>query len=182
MLIYLSMIDIDSDRSEFERIYQQHGEKIFRKTLYILRNQQDTEDVMQEVWIKVAKNIALFRDKDDAVVFAYIMKIASNQAMSFFRKNKVSEVTFSEEEIDTVVCDDTIFSQCEQVEIEEISACFSELPEIYRDVLSLYFFHQHSTEQIAKLLDLNPSTVGSRLTRGRKKLIQLLERRGIHDA
>ena len=181
MLIYLSMIDIDSDRSEFERIYQQHGEKIFRKTLYILRNQQDTEDVMQEVWIKVAKNIEIFRDMNDAVIFSYIMKIATNQANSFFRTAKKQEVHLTEDELDEIVSDDALYTACEKVGIDEITACFAELPAIYRDVLGLYFFHEHSTPEIAKMLNISLSTVGSRLNRGRKKLIGLLERRGIHE-
>ena len=181
MLLYLSLIGDESDQTEFERIYRQHGEKIFRKTLHILRNQHDTEDVMQEVWIKVAKNISVLRDKNDAVIFSYIMTIANNQAMTFFRKQNHAELLLTEEEIDELTYDEALFAACDRAELEEITACFAELPKIYRDVLSLHIFYQHTTEQIAKLLDLNASTVGSRLSRGRKKLIKLLERRGIHE-
>ena len=181
MLFYLSLIDGEPERSEFERIYQKHADKIFRKTLYILRNQQDTEDVMQEVWIKVAKNISVLQNKDDAVIFSYIMTIANNQAMTFFRKRNTEEVLLAEEEIEGLAYDEPLFAACDKAEIGEITACFAELPKIYRDVLSLHFLHRHTTEQIARMLDLNASTVGSRLSRGRKKLIKLLERRGIHE-
>ena len=180
MLIFLSMIDSEQEQSEFERIYRRYEETVFRKTLAVLHNQQDTEDVMQEVWIKVARNISFFRGKNDAVVFSYIMKIATNQTMSFFRKQRKNEITFTEEDLDEVVCDDTLFHACEHAQIDEIVACFAALPEIYRDVLSLYFFHHHNTEEIAKLLGMKAATVGSRLNRGRKKLIEILERRGIH--
>ena len=180
MLIFLSMIDSEQEQSEFEQIYLQHGELVFRKTLAVLHNQQDTEDVMQEVWIKVAQNISFFRDKNDAVVFSYIMKIATNQTMTFFRKQRKNEIAFTEEDLDGIVCDDTLFHICESIEIDEIAACFAALPDIYRDILSLYFFHHHTAEQIARLLGMKPATVSSRINRGRKKLIELLERRGIH--
>ena len=88
MLFYLSLIDGKSDQTEFERIYRQYEKTVFKKILHILRNQHDTEDVMQEVWIKVAKNISVFRDMSDSVAFSYIMKIATNQAISFFRQQK----------------------------------------------------------------------------------------------
>ena len=179
MLIYLSMIDSESDRSEFERIYNRYEETVFRKTLYILKNQQDAEDVMQEVWIKVAKNISIIQDMNDATAFSYIMRIAENQAMTFFRKQNKSEVPLTEEEMDGVACDDELFTACDRVDIDEIVACFAELPAIYRDVMSLYFFHQHSVAQIAALFDQKISTINSRLNRGRKKLIKLLERRDI---
>ena len=181
MLFYLSLIDGKSDQTEFERIYRQYEKTVFKKILHILRNQHDTEDVMQEVWIKVAKNISVLRDKNDAVIFSYIMTIANNQAMTFFRKQNHAELLLTEEEIDELTYDEALFAACDRAELEEITACFAELPNIYRDVLSLHIFYQHTTEQIAKLLDLNASTVGSRLSRGRKKLIKLLERRGIHE-
>jgi RNA polymerase sigma-70 factor (ECF subfamily) len=179
MLIYLSMIDSEADRSEFERIYNQYEDTVFRKTLYILKNQQDTEDVMQEVWIKVAKNISIFQNMNDASTFSYIMRIAENQAMTFFRKKNKGEVPLTEEEMDGVVCDDELFTACDRVDIDEIAACFAELPAIYRDVMSLYFFHQQSVAQIAALFDQKISTINSRLNRGRKKLIKLLEGRDI---
>ncbi len=180
MLFYLSMIDSESDRSEFERIYRRHEQTIFRKTLFILKNQQDTEDVLQEVWLKVAKNVDIVRDMNDATAFSYVMKIAENQAMTFFRKQDKKEVFLTEDELDGAVCDDELFTACDRVDINEILACFAELPDIYRDVLSLYFFHHHSVAQIASLLGQKISTVNSRLDRGRKKLIKLLERRNIH--
>ncbi len=181
MLLYLSLIESESDQTEFERIYRRHEKPVFRKMLYILRNQQDTEDVMQEVWIKVAKNVSVFRDMNDAIAFSYIMKIATNQAMSFFRTQNKNEIPLTEDAIDEIVCDDALFAACDGVEIEEISACFAELPSIYRDVLSLYFFNEQTTSQIARLLGMKDSTVSSRLNRGRKMLIKLLERRGIHE-
>ena len=180
MLFYLSLIDGESDQTEFERIYRQYEKTVFKKILHILRNQHDAEDVMQEVWIKVAKNISLFSDMTDAVAFSYIMKIATNQAISFFRKQKNNEISLTEENLDETVCDEALFAACDGVDIEEISNCFAALPTIYRDILSLYFFHEHNTTQISRLLDMKESTVSSRLNRGRKLLIELLERRGIH--
>lgn len=181
MLLYLSIIDGESERSEFERIYRRYEETVFRKLLYILRNQQDAEDVMQEVWIKIAKNISVFRDMSDSVAFSYIMKIATNQAMSFFRTQNKNEIPLTEETVDGIVCDDALFAACDGVEIEEISACFAELPATYRDVLSLYFFQEQTTSQIARLLSMKESTISSRLVRGKKMLIKILERRGIHE-
>ena len=53
-------------------------------------------------------------------------------------------------------------------------------PVHYRDVLSLYFFYHHSIPEIAKLLHIKPATANSRFTRGRKKLIDMLERKGFY--
>ena len=43
------------------------------------------------------------------------------------------------------------------------------------------YVHEHTLKQIAQIMGEKESTVGSRLTRGRKKLMQLLVGRGYHD-
>ena len=178
MMIFLSMIDTDTDKTEFERLYHQYADAIFRKTLYILKNQQDTEDVIQETWLKVSKNMDKLKDKDDRVALAYIMKIAYHQALSHLREQKIPDEPLSE--ADAKSDEDALFCICQQADMNDIVACFAELPVHYRDVLSLYFFYHHSIPEIAKLLHIKPATANSRFTRGRKKLIDMLERKGFY--
>ncbi len=179
MLIFLSMIENETEKAEFARIYQRYADGVFRKTLYILKNQQDTEDTVQETWIKVAKNIHKIQHKEERVIGAYIMKIAYHQAISMLRLREKLP-TEQEEYEEPAVQEDALFFVCEKASIEDITSCFAALPAHYRDVLSLYFFYHHSIPEIAKLLNVKQSTVNSRFTRGRKQLIALLERRGFH--
>ncbi len=178
MLIFLSAIDVDGEKTEFERLYDQYADDIFRKTLYILKNQQDTEDVVQETWFKVAKNMDKLKDKDDRIVLAYIMKIAYHQAISQLREKNDTDEPLTETDAQTE--EDALFLLCERADMQDIIACFSALPAHYRDVLSLYFFYHHSIPEIAKLLHIKTATANSRFTRGRKKLIAMLERKGFY--
>ena len=179
MLIYLSMIDGEDEKAEFERLYRRYADSVFRRTLAILKNQQDAEDAMQETWIKIAQNICVLRDKEERTVCAYIMKVARNQSITLYRQREKREEMLCDPE-EEPSCDGDLFAICEEAEIAEIRACFAELPECYRDILSLYFFYHHTIAEIAYLLDMKAATVNSRLTRGRKKLIELLEGRGYH--
>ncbi len=179
MLLYLSMIDGEDERAEFERLYRQYADGVFRRALAVLKNQHDAEDAMQETWIRVAKNMSVLRGKEERTVCAYIMKIACNQSITLYRQRVRREETLMETDTEPV-SDGELFGICEKLEIEEIRACFAALPACYRDVLSLYFFYHHTIAEIAYLLDMKTATVNSRLTRGRKRLIELLERRGYH--
>ena len=180
MLVYLSMLEEDGDRAEFVRIYGLYADAVFRRALAILKNQQDAEDAMQDTWMKVAENIGVLRGKEERTICAYVMKIATNHAITLSRARTRRDEILCDAPSEESVCDDDVFDICSVMAVEEIRACFEALPVSYRDVLSLYFFYQQSIKEIAVLLGMKPATVNSRLTRGRKKLIELLKERGYH--
>jgi RNA polymerase sigma-70 factor (ECF subfamily) len=74
-----------------------------------------------------------------------------------------------------------MFNICDESGENEILKCIEELGEPYSDVLMYYYVHEHTLKQIAQIMGEKESTVGSRLTRGRKKLMKLLVGRGYHD-
>ncbi|MBQ9748692.1 MAG: sigma-70 family RNA polymerase sigma factor [Clostridia bacterium] len=180
MLLYLSMIDDGDDRAAFVRIYRQYADGVFRRALGVLKNRHDAEDAMQETWLRVAKNVHVLRGKEERVVCAYIMKVALNQSITLYRERARREEHTCEMQTEELATDGEVWDACASLALEEIRESFAALPEHYRDVLSLYFFYHHSIREIARLLDMKPATVNSRLTRGRSKLIELLKERGYH--
>ena len=180
-LPYLSMIEDEDDKVTFESIYQKYGKEIFRRTYNLLKNQQDAEDAMQETWLKIMENIEVLQGKSDRTVKAYIMKIAKNESISIMRKRGRDEKMLCAIDDIEIVSDEELFQICEKNDISAIVSCFAELSETYRDVLSFYYFYHHSIKEIARLMNMNEATINSRLTRGKKQLIELLKRRGYHE-
>lgn len=181
LMFYLSMMDDGKNELTFESIYQAYADGIFKRTYHILKSQEDAEDAMQETWMKVIQNIEVLRGKSDRVIKAYIMKIAKNEAITIIRKRKKDTEILCTVEGADIASEDDLFELCEKNDISEIVKCFAELDDIYRDVLSFYYFYHHSIKEIAKIMNMNEATVNSRLTRGRKKLMILLKRRGYHE-
>lgn len=181
LALCLSMIDGETEKLTFEHIYQKYADDIFKRTYKLLKNQQDAEDAMQETWVKVMENIEILRGKNDRIVKAYIMKIAKNESISIMRKRGKEEKVLCDIDTVEVASDEELFTICEQNDVSDIVACFAELDDIYRDILSFYYFYHHSIKEIANLMNMKEATVNSRLTRGRKKLIELLKRRGYRD-
>lgn len=174
MLIYLSMIEVGGDRENFERYYRKYAEDIFGRIYSILKNREDAEDVMQETWRTVVEHIAKFRGKDDREVRAYIMRIAHNRAIDVLRGKKRERELFRELTLVEPMEEQALFALCGETDPSDILACFSSLDAIYRDVLNLYYLHDHSVKEIARLLCLSETAVGSRLTRGRKRLYDMM--------
>lgn len=180
LLYYLSCLDDDIDKMNFENIFYKYHQDIYRRIYPILRNTEDTEDAMQNTWICIFTHIEKFRNKDDGAIQAYILRIARNQAISFLREKKKTERTISNTELTESVDHSELFDLCEAEGVSAVLECIKMLSEEQRDVLNLYYFHHHSLKEIAKLLNLSEVAVASRWTRGRRKLIELLERRGYH--
>lgn len=179
LMFYLSMIDEEVDRLNFERIYHKYHDDIFRRTLYILKNQEDAQDAMQETWIGVLKCIKKLRDKDDASIRAYIMKIARNQSVSILRTKRKEEVLMCDIDLADMADDRELFRLCDDQDVSGILACIEQLSDTYSDVLKFYYFYKHSLKEISKLFNISEDTAWTRLRRGKKMLIELLKERGL---
>lgn len=184
LVFHMKKYEEDND-AVFERLYNTYADDVFRRVLRILKNKQDAEDAMQNTWKSVAENISFFRAKTDISIRAYLLRIARNQAITIFRERQKEEKYFSDEDImntpDDFDVESRLLNACAKTEADNIHRCLRELSEPYRDVLILFYFHQNSTKEIAKLMNMNENTVRTRLSRGRERLLRLLERREAYD-
>ena len=190
LMLYLSAIEETADKISFEKLYVKHSADIYRRVYGILKNKEDSEDACQETWTAVSRNMEFYRDMDVQSAKAYILGIAKNQArMILRRKNKESNILCdidkigenerysSEESFDEML----IYSMCDEHSVDGILKCIEELGEPYSDVLLYHYVYDHTVKQISRITGEKENTVGSRLVRGRKKLMQLLIRRGYYD-
>ncbi len=169
------------DKELFEMIYTKYADDIFRRIHKILENQRDSEDAAQETWTYVLEHIEIFRGKPDRSVRSYIFSVAKNQAISLIRKRRREEKLLCDLDCVEVADETTLFELCAERDDGIVLRCILELGEPYSSVLTYYYLHHHTLKEISKIMRLKESTVGSRLTRGRRRLISLLKRRGIHD-
>lgn len=184
LVLSMAMLEMP-DRSFFEQIYEKYADDVFRRALGILKNTQDAEDVMQNTWTSVAKNISFFRAKGDGAVRAYLLRIARNQSITLLRERQKEESYISDADILDVPDEDGVESRllgaCSEMTVSDIRDSLQALPAPYRDILIMFYLHGNSTREIAALLGMNESTVRTRLSRGRERLMRLLERRMSHD-
>ena len=185
LAFYLSIIEEESDKVFFEHIYTQYSDDIFRRVYGILRNMHDTEDAVQDTWQKIYVHLAKLREMNEKVLRAYIMSIAKNHAITILRKRKKEEAIFCEIDSSDVADkaeESDVFAACDGLDEAFIISCMEKLGEKYSDVLVYYYVHKHSLKEIAKLMNMSANTVGSRLARGRQKLIAMLKEGGDDNA
>lgn len=184
LILYLSVIDIESDKLDFEKFYRLYKDDVFGYALSLLKNREDAEDASQNTWLWLAKNLKIFRSRDENSIRIYLMRVVKSRAIDIYRKNKREEKMLAKEDENAYTesgeHDDALLCEiCGNEELTVIITCIKALDEKYRDVLNLYYLNHNTTGEIAKILNIKESTARQRLARGRKLLIGYLKERGI---
>jgi RNA polymerase sigma-70 factor (ECF subfamily) len=163
------------ERSFFAVIVGRYEDKLTR---YLCRlgvpNHEDRQDVLQEVFIKVYKNLNAF--DGDLSFSSWIYRIARNEAISWYRKQKVRPEGHGVADADELF----LYMESEQTSAEklvesEISSvalmqAIAALPTKYRDPIILRFFEHKEYNEISDILKIPIGTVGTLISRAKKKL------------
>jgi RNA polymerase sigma-70 factor (ECF subfamily) len=146
-----------------------------RRVIYV--SKEDAEDILQEVFLKVYKNINGYNSKYK--FSSWIYRIAHNQAVSFLRKKKDVEIVQDKDIFDNIPSDVDIEHEFMQdLKSTEIENLLSKLDRKYRDVLVLRYFEEMEYNEISEILHIPSGTVASLINRGKEKFKLLIEKHG----
>jgi RNA polymerase sigma-70 factor (ECF subfamily) len=142
---------------------------------------EDAEDILQETFIKVYRNI---NDYDPEAKFSsWIYRIAHNQTIDTIRKRKIAAASFSIDANDAAQflhAATDIGTETERSDIlSRIEAIIRELPKTYREALILRFLEEKSYEEIMDILELPKGSVATLVHRGKKLLHEKMRETGI---
>jgi RNA polymerase sigma-70 factor (ECF subfamily) len=161
-------------RARFERAMLPHLDSAYNLARWIAGNDQDAEDVAQEACLRALKFFDGFHGEDGR---AWLLAIVRNTCYDWLKKNRRNpQLLGSEEELETAT-DQSPGPEAEQLKKADrrlVQLGLEALPAEYREVLVLRELEEMSYRQIAQVTDLPIGTVMSRLSRGRKRLQEIL--------
>lgn len=134
-----------------------------------LRNKEDAEDLMQDVFEKLSAKERSFSDEE--MIKAYLFKVLKNAIIDHFRKQSKQMALMTEwvEPIETADKDlNQIIASC------CIRPLLQELDPLYREALWLTQLQNFSQKELAEHLGVPHSTIKSRVQRGKLKLKEKL--------
>ncbi|MGE5544517.1 MAG: RNA polymerase sigma factor, partial [Bacillota bacterium] len=159
--------------SEFERMYEDYFPKVYNFIFYRLLHKQDTEDLVSEVFLKVARNIFSYNPQK-AKFNTWIFTIARNTLTDYFRRR---QRTVPLDECDAELTRIDYAEQYEAIEDDERRMVYQALMRLdssSRQVLALKYFGELSNREISKLTGINESTVSTIALRSRQKMREYL--------
>lgn len=141
-----------------------YADTVRRICVVNLKNQADTDDIFQNVFLKYAQSEQVFENLEHQK--AWIIKVTENACKdllkSFFYRNRVSL-----DEIKEMAADAS-------PQHPEVMEAVLQLPELYRNTIYLFYYEGYSAVEIAKMLHKNVNTIYTTLSRAKKKLEELL--------
>jgi len=152
----------------FEKMYEEYFPKMYNYVFYRILSREDTEDIVSDVFFKVAKHAESF-EPQKASFGTWIMKIAKNTLTDYYRKKKPT-VFLEDTELESIADSHDPIESVISEERKVIFQALTQLKEKERLVIYYKFFEDYNNRQIAMLLGMNESTVGTVLQRTLKKL------------
>ncbi len=150
--------NIENDISELENLYNLTKTLVYRYALSILKNCDDAEDVMQDVYVNINRYSHLYKSKDKPM--AWIFRITKNLCLNKIKKNKNK----TEEIKDDIAFKDDISNKV------LLKVIFENLNDDDRQIIMLKSVDNFKFKEISTILNLNLSTVLSRYNRAIKKI------------
>ncbi len=146
-------------------LYEKYAGAMYNICLRIMNNVPDAEDMLQEAFYQVFKNIKSYRG--EATIGAWIRRIVINKCLNEIKKKTPCFIeTDQVEAIEEEPVDEKNFTYT----VDSIKRAIGDLPDGYRVVLTLYLFDGLSHKEIAEQLDVSVSTVKTQYMRAKQKI------------
>jgi len=143
---------------EITALYEAHFQSVWNLSYTLLRNRADTEDCVQETFLRLVDKGPFFESEEHAKGWLLLTckNIARSKLSHWWRKREDPEDIEEPGE--------------EDPEPDEILPMLLSLPTDDRTVLYLYYYEGYSTVEIAALLKTKEATIRTRMRRAREKL------------
>ncbi len=160
--------------ASFEDVMLPHLDAAHNLARWLLRNEEDAKDVVQEAYLRAFKSFGGFHGSNGR---AWLLTIVRNTSYTLLKKNRAVDLTTTfDEEIhasgDESASPAIIVEHAEDAEL--VTKAMDELPAEFREILVLRHQEGLSYKEIADIAQIPPGTVMSRLARARAKLREYL--------
>lgn len=165
------------ERKAIEEVFHCYKSKMKGWCYRYSKNDFDTEEILQEAFIKLFANIKSY-------VFAgsfegWMRKIVVNTAINYYKKNlkfsrqvDYSEASFLQADVLDVL---------EKLSIDDIHEHIATMPDGYRMVFVMYAIEGYSHKEIAEFLNIKENTSSSQYAKAKKYLVNILSKTGINN-
>ncbi len=160
------------DERQFEALYEKYANDVLRVSYFYLGDRQKAEDVTQDVFVRLLTHTPELipgREK------AWLLKVALNRCRDLWRAAWVKRVVLGSPAMELTPAPGNLDDRLEK---QELMQAIHRLPTDFREVILLHYYQGYGIAEIAAMLGVPEGTISSRLSRGRKKLEDILKERG----
>ena len=159
----------------FEEAVMPHMDAAYNLARWLMRNDADAQDMVQEAYLRALRFFSGFRGTDAR---AWLLTIVRNTCYTWLRRNRSPELSCDFDEIVLAREAEGPDPETEQLMKDQarlVNEAIEKLPIEFREVVVLRELEELSYKEIAVVLEVPIGTVMSRLARARKRLMLLLK-------
>lgn len=135
----------------FQKLLKEYQKPLYNHIRNIVLNHDDTDDVLQNTFVKVFQNLNKF--KGESKLFSWMYRIATNEALTFLnqkaKKNGVTSETLQNKAIDNLKAD--VYFDGNEIQIK-LQKAIIQLPEKQQLVFKMKYFEELKYEEISEIL------------------------------
>lgn len=158
-------------------LYKLYAKAMLNISFRIVGNIAEAEDVLQEAFLDAFNKVKDFRQ--DTTFGLWLKQIVINRSINMLRKRKLELVELDGEQFENIADDEFEDEEETQYQAARVKEAIKELPDGYRLVLTLYLLEGYDHEEISQILNISENTSRTQFLRAKRKLLEILNRKGI---
>jgi RNA polymerase sigma-70 factor (ECF subfamily) len=146
------LLDPKTQNEAFQKLLHTYQRPLYHHIRNIVLNHDDTDDVLQNTFIKIFQNLKNF--KGESKLFSWMYRIATNESLTFIKKKarklKVSTEELNTKSIDNLVSD--VYFEGDEIQLK-LQKAIALLPTKQQLVFKMKYFEELKYEEIAAILN-----------------------------
>ena len=167
---------LEGDSNSFSILVEKYQNMVFGLALKMLKHREESEEVSQDTFIKVYKNLSKFHGESKFSTWVY--RITYNTCLDRIKKNSKynNDVEINDITLNQIYQTESIYDSLENKERSKIiKECINKLPEEERVIMHLFYFEELSLKEIVEIVSMTEGNVKVKLFRARKKLFSIFK-------
>lgn len=157
-----------------QKLLTEYGPAVFRTVQRIVQRYEDAEEVYQDVFVKALRGIDGFNPRQ-ASLGTWLSRIAYNESLNFIRRQKADIIYMDDSKLGSDQLEDPDEVPKDDETIQQLEQALALLPPHEQAVIGMFYYDEMSLADIAYVTGSIPSTIGSQLSRIRKKLYRIIK-------
>lgn len=162
---------IAGELDKYELIVNRYQAKLKRYITRLTNRPEEVDDILQDVFIKVYKNLRQYNSK--LKFSSWIYRICHNESINLIKSSWIQKITSIDYIFNLGYSDNTEEALDKQALKAQINLCLDKLAVKYKEPLVLHYYEDKSYEEISDILRIPIKTVGVLIFRARKQVKKL---------
>jgi len=155
----------NSNSLDFELLYKQHQKKLFKATLYLTKNNDNAQDLLQDSFVRAFTNFEKF---DGSNFYGWMLTIINRLFINRINRKKENYIKIDCDAVQNHIP----FNPHLDIEnySDDITNALNKLPDNYANILKMAYVDEYSYDDISKMTNIKLGTVKTRIHRSKKML------------